>query len=121
MAKGRYGAQLVYTPMINTKPHPINSTLQEKKAILFDTRYCQISRLPHGGKYAKMLERAGAQILTLSWSNTRATGSQYNADPHIQGLADWTKIRAVKEAVSVPTSQTNAQLLVSLQQVQTAF
>jgi tRNA-dihydrouridine synthase 1 len=64
-------------------------------------------------EYARMLENAGAQILTIHGRLREQRG--HNTVSHFpicdvvpnnglstQGLADWAQIRAVKQAVKVP-------------------
>ena len=63
-------------------------------------------------EYAKMLENAGAQIITCHGRIREQRGQNTVCRPYTllflfywssnQGLADWDKIRAVKQAVSIP-------------------
>ncbi|KAH9973373.1 dihydrouridine synthase-domain-containing protein [Lactifluus volemus] len=90
--KGHYGSflqdewDLIYR-LINT--------LHENLSIPVTAKFRVFPSLEQTVEYAKMLERAGAQILTCHGRTREQRGQN-------TGLADWTKIRAVKEAVSVP-------------------
>ncbi|KAF9254478.1 Dus-domain-containing protein [Marasmius fiardii PR-910] len=90
--KGKYGAflmddlDLVYR-LINI--------LHENLSIPVTAKFRVFPTVEKTVEYAKMLERAGAQILTCHGRLREQRGQ--NA-----GLADWSKIRAVKSAVSVP-------------------
>ncbi|CDO68497.1 hypothetical protein BN946_scf184499.g22 [Trametes cinnabarina] len=90
--RGHYGSylqdewDLIYE-MINT--------LHKNLSIPVTAKFRVFPTVEKTVEYAKMLERAGAQILTCHGRTREQRG-------HRSGLADWEKIRAVKEAVSVP-------------------
>ncbi|KAL0573657.1 tRNA dihydrouridine synthase [Marasmius crinis-equi] len=90
--KGKYGAflmddwDLVYR-LINI--------LHENLSIPVTAKFRVFPTVEKTVEYAKMLERAGAQILTCHGRLREQRGQN-------SGLADWSKIRAVKQAVSVP-------------------
>ncbi|ESK87712.1 likely trna dihydrouridine synthase [Moniliophthora roreri MCA 2997] len=90
--KGKYGAflmddwDLIYR-LINI--------LHKNLSIPVTAKFRVFPTVEKTVEYAKMLESAGAQILTCHGRLREQRGQ--NA-----GLADWSKIRAVKEAVSVP-------------------
>jgi len=90
--RGKYGAflqdnwDLVYQ-LINI--------LHENLKIPVTAKFRVFSTIEKTVEYAKMMERAGAQILTCHGRTREQRGT-------LSGLADWEKIRAVKQAVSVP-------------------
>ncbi|KAF4610466.1 hypothetical protein D9613_007016 [Agrocybe pediades] len=90
--RGRYGSflqdewELIYK-LINT--------LHVNLSIPVTAKFRVFPTIEKTVEYAKMLERAGAQILTCHGRLREQRGQN-------TGVADWDKIRAVKEAVSVP-------------------
>ncbi|EJF67496.1 Dus-domain-containing protein [Dichomitus squalens LYAD-421 SS1] len=75
--------------------HKLIHTLHENLSIPVTAKFRVFPTVEKTVEYAKMLESAGAQMLTCHGRIREQRGQR-------SGLADWEKIRAVKEAVSVP-------------------
>lgn len=90
--KGRYGAFLQDDWDLVFK---LINTLHVNLDIPVTAKFRVFPTVEKTVEYAKMLESAGAQILTCHGRLREQRG-------HNSGLADWTKIAAVKQAVHVP-------------------
>lgn len=95
-------------------PQTAVDTLHKNLSIPVTAKFRVFPTVEKTVEYAKMLERAGAQILTCH-GRVREQRGHNTVSPFDyfsllavesifppQGLADWDKIKAVKEAVSVP-------------------
>lgn len=71
------------------------STLHRELKVPVTAKFRVYDSLEKTLAYAKMIERAGAQMVTVHGRTREMKG-------HKTGLADWSKIRAVKEALSIP-------------------
>ncbi|KAH9912162.1 Dus-domain-containing protein [Epithele typhae] len=75
--------------------HDLISILHKNLSIPVTAKFRVFPTIEKTVAYAKMLEHAGAQMLTCHGRMREQRG-------HRSGVADWEKIRAVKNAVSVP-------------------
>ncbi|KAG8868097.1 hypothetical protein FRB97_002700 [Tulasnella sp. 331] len=90
--RGRYGAYLCEDWDLVYK---LINVLHVNLDIPVTAKFRIFSDVDKTVKYAKMMESAGAQILTCHGRTREQRG-------HKSGLADWSQIAAVKRAVSVP-------------------
>ncbi|KAG8903293.1 hypothetical protein FRB99_003478 [Tulasnella sp. 403] len=90
--RGKYGAYLCDDWDLIYK---LINTLHVNLSIPVTAKFRVFSDVDKTVKYAQMMERAGAQILTCHGRTREQRG-------HNSGLADWSQISAVKKAVSVP-------------------
>lgn len=75
--------------------HKLISTLDNHLQVPVTAKIRVFPSVTKTVEYAKMLVAAGAQLLTVHGRLREQKG-------HHTGLADWTKIKAVKEAINVP-------------------
>jgi len=90
--KGNYGAFLMDNPPL---VYELVSILHKYLKVPV---FCKIRILPSLDdtiKFAKMLESAGCQLLTVHGRTKEQKG-------HQQGLANWDAIRRIKEEISIP-------------------
>lgn len=90
--KGRYGSFLQEDWETIYK---LISTLHQELIVPVTAKIRVFESVEKTIEYAKMIESAGAQMLVVHGRRREQKG-------HYTGLADWTKIKAVKEAVKIP-------------------
>ncbi|ORX56887.1 Dus-domain-containing protein [Hesseltinella vesiculosa] len=90
--RGKYGSFLQEDwPLIEK----LVKTLDENLKVPVTVKIRVFADVEKTVAYAKMVEAAGAQMLTVHGRLREQKG-------HVTGLADWDKIKAVKEAVNIP-------------------
>eukprot|EP00003_Mantamonas_plastica_P024300 TRINITY_DN4503_c0_g2_i1.p1 TRINITY_DN4503_c0_g2~~TRINITY_DN4503_c0_g2_i1.p1 ORF type:complete len:314 (+),score=103.84 TRINITY_DN4503_c0_g2_i1:175-1116(+) len=90
--RGHYGSFLQEEPELISE---IVKTLHENLIVPVTCKIRVLDTVEATVEYAKMLEDSGCQLLGVH-GRTREMKGQF------QGLADWDKIKAVKDALSIP-------------------